>query len=145
MAHVFFYTKIGCMTSTKQIDLLRQSGHDVEVRDMLAHPWQYQERLSYFGDMPVKFWYNPNAPRIKSGEIDPVCYNSSTAIKMMLEDLLLIRRPLMESGGIRMCGFDPAKVHAWLGLAASDEAISNRADYQTCSQPTLSSDTAVCP
>lgn len=145
MAHVFFYTKIGCMTSTKQIDLLRQSGHEVEVRDLLAHPWQPEELLSYFGDMPVKLWFNPNAPRVKSGEIVPACYNSSAALKMMLDDHLLIRRPLMETGGDRMCGFDPAKVHAWLGLAGSDEAISNSADYQTCSQPTLSSDTAVCP
>ncbi len=145
MAHIFFYTKIGCMTSTKQIDLLRQSGHNVEVRDLLAHPWQPEELLSYFGSMPVKLWYNPNAPRVKSGEIDPACYDSAAALKTMLDDHLLIRRPLMESGGNRMCGFDPAKVHAWIGLAASDEAISNSVDYQTCSQPTLSSDTAVCP
>jgi arsenate reductase-like glutaredoxin family protein len=39
MAHITFHTKLGCATSSKQVDLLRQSGHEVEVSDLLSHPW----------------------------------------------------------------------------------------------------------
>jgi nitrogenase-associated protein len=145
MAHITYYTKPGCLTSEKQVDLLRQSGHEVGIRDLLAHPWQPEELTSYFGDMPVKSWFNPNSPRVKSGEIDPSAYDSTTALNLMLEDHLLIRRPLMESSGIRICGFDPAKVHAWVGLVSPDEAISRSADFQTCSQPSSPSEQTTCP
>jgi hypothetical protein len=36
MAYIVYYTKLGCMTLEKQVELLRQSGHEVEVRDLLA-------------------------------------------------------------------------------------------------------------
>ena len=77
MAHITYFTKPGCLTSGKQVDLLRQSGHEVEVRDLLSHPWEPEELMSYFGEMPVKLWFNPNAPRVKSGEIDPSAYDSA--------------------------------------------------------------------
>jgi len=145
MARITFYTKLGCLTSAKQVDLLRQSGHEVEVRDLLPHPWQPEELTAYFGDMPVKLWFNPNSPRVKSGEIDPSAYDSDAALNLMREDHLLIRRPFMESGGIRICGFDPVKVHAWVGLVSLDEAISRSADFQTCSQPSSANEPTACP
>lgn len=145
MAHITYYTKLGCMTSAKQIDLLRQSGHVVEVCDLLAHPWLPEELTGYFGDTPVPSWFNPNSPRVKSGEIDPTAYNSTEALGLMREDHLLIRRPLMESGDQRMCGFDPATVHVWVGLASPETAISNSADFQTCSQPSPAAESSKCP
>jgi nitrogenase-associated protein len=144
MACITYFTKLGCATSTKQVDLLRQSGHEVEVRNLLEHSWSPEELLTYFGDMPVKLWFNPNSPRVKSGEIDPNAYDSLSALGLMLEDHLLIRRPLMESDGTRMCGFDPASVHAWVGLDSPEEAISNSANFQTCSQPSSSAEPAKC-
>jgi nitrogenase-associated protein len=145
MAHITYFTKPGCMTSAKQVDLLRQSGHDVEVHDLLAHPWLPEELIGYFGEMPVNLWFNPNSPRVKSGEIDPSSYSSTDALSLMLEDHLLIRRPLMESGGTRICGFDPAKVHAWVGLATPEEAIADSANFQTCSQTSSSQEPVKCP
>lgn len=135
MALITFYTKLGCMTSAKQIDLLRQSGHNVEVRDLLAHPWTAQELTSYFGEMPVAAWFNEKSPRVKSGEIDPGRYGHDEALAVMLDDHLLIHRPLMESDGKRICGFEPAAVHAWVGLTASSLERSAGEDYAGCSQP----------
>ena len=134
MAFIVYYTKLGCMTSAKQVDLLRQSGHEVEVCDLLAHPWLPEELTSYFGDKPVPLWFNPNSPRVKSGEIDPTAYTSAEALSLMREDHLLIRRPLMESGGQRVCGFEPGTVHAWVGIVSPEEAIANSANFQVCSQ-----------
>jgi nitrogenase-associated protein len=145
MAFIVYYTKLGCMTSAKQVDLLRLSGHDVEVRDLLAHPWLPQELTSYFGDLPVQLWFNPNSPRVKAGEIDPSVYTGNDALSLLLEDHLLIRRPLMESGGQRVCGFEPAKVHAWVGLVSPEEAIANSAHFQTCSQTSATVEPAKCP
>jgi nitrogenase-associated protein len=143
MAQITFYTKTGCATSARQIDLLRQSGHDIEVRDLLAHPWQAEELTAYFGDLPVIRWFNPNSPRVKSGEIDPASYDRDAALRLMLADHLLIRRPLMESGGTRLCGFDPATVHAWVGLTGDGLERSAGEDYSSCSQP--SGSPQLCP
>lgn len=135
MALITFYTKSGCATSAKQIDLLQRSGHRVEVCDLLAHPWQADELTAYFGDLPVKRWFNPNSPRVKSGEIDPAAHDRDAALALMLADHLLIRRPLMQSGNGRMCGFDPAVVHAWVGLDNGELEKSAGQDYTSCSQP----------
>jgi nitrogenase-associated protein len=145
MAHINYYTKPGCITSVKQVDLLRRSGHDVQVHDLLAHPWHPEELLAYFGDLPVRLWFNPNSPRVKSGEIDPASFDSATALQLMREDHLLIRRPLMESGGHKVCGFDPAAVHDWVGLVEPEEAVSQSAFYQTCSQSPVSGEPPECP
>ena len=135
MAHIIFYTKLGCMTSAKQIDLLKLSGHEVELRDLLAHTWTADELTSCFGELPVVDWFNEKSPRVKSGEIDPMVYNPEGALAVMLADHLLIRRPLMESGGQRMCGFEPAAVHAWVGLSTAGLEQSADEDYSSCSQP----------
>ena len=143
MALITYYTKLGCLTSAKQVEILQQSGHRVKVRDLLAHPWTAEELTGYFGTLPVAGWFNPNSPRVKSGEIDPAAYGPAAALELMLADHLLIRRPLMESGGTRACGFDPAAVHAWVGLDAPEEAIARRAEFQTCSHPVAG--TEICP
>jgi nitrogenase-associated protein len=142
MALITYYTKLGCQTSAKQVEMLRQAGHQVEIRDLLAHCWVPEELTSYFGDLPVEGWFNPNSPRVKTGEIDPAAYDAPAALDLMLSDHLLIRRPLMESGGTRMCGFDPAKVHAWVGFDAPEAAIARSAELQTCSHP--GAEAAVC-
>jgi nitrogenase-associated protein len=145
MAQIKYFTKPGCLTSAKQVDLLRQSGHEVEISDLLKYPWSPEELILYFGDMPVKLWFNPNSPRVKSGEIEPASYDATDALNLMLEDHLLIRRPLMESGGVRICGFDPEKVHAWVGLSSPEDAISRSSDFQTCSQPPSTTESEKCP
>jgi len=137
MANITFYTKSGCATSVKQIELLRRSGHMVEVRDLIAHPWQSEELTSYFGDLPVSGWFNPNSPRVRSGEIDPARFDAQGALALMLTDHLLIRRPLMESGETRLCGFEAATVHAWVGLAEELHEESSKEDYTSCSQPSV--------
>ena len=73
MAHIIFYTKPGCQTSARQIELLRCSGHQVETRNLLTHPWQTDELLSYFGELPVAWWFNPNSPPGKVRRNRPGC------------------------------------------------------------------------
>jgi nitrogenase-associated protein len=70
---------------------------------------------AFFGERPVSEWFNSAAPRVKSGEVVPETLDASTALTLMLQDPLLIRRPLMQSGERREAGFDPARVADWLG------------------------------
>jgi len=136
MARIIFYTKPGCSTSAKQIDLLKQSGHEVDVLDLLAQPWTAEQLISYFGGLPVEAWFNEKSPRVKSGEIKPAQYDQHAALALMLNDHLLIRRPLMDSDGKRMCGFDPAAINAWVGLGQTVYERSTKEDYTSCSQTT---------
>lgn len=125
MAQVIFYEKPGCRGNAKQKALLLASGHAVEARNLLAEPWTADELQLYFGARLVEQWFNTSSPRVKSGEIDPMKLSSAAALKLMLADPLLIRRPLMRVDERREIGFDPALVDAWIGLAATLEPITD--------------------
>lgn len=147
MARVVFYEKPGCINNTRQKQLLRAAGHEVCERSILDHPWTAQELRLFFADKPVVAWFNRAAPRVKSGEVTPERYDEAGALAAMLEDHLLIKRPLMESDGVRVCGFDPEQVERWLGLQPREgreaEAAEIRShDLQHC--PRMAQD-AMCP
>lgn len=128
MATVVFYEKPGCRTNARQRRLLEAAGHVLLVRNLLTEAWTAGELLSYFGDMPVTNWFNPAAPTVKSGSVDPERADSEAALALMLADPLLIRRPLLEMGGRRRAGFTPDVV-AWLGLSPAGE---DEPDPQSC-------------
>lgn len=116
MAHVIFFEKPGCGGNARQKKTLSDSGHSVETRDLLSHPWSGAELLSFLAPLPPAQWFNRAAPAIKSGEIDPDSLSATTALELLLEQHLLIRRPLMQVGDERMVGWDEAKVAQWIGL-----------------------------
>lgn len=130
MATVLFFEKPGCINNTKQKALLRASGHQVDARNLLAEPWDRARLLDFFGQRPIAQWFNPAAPRIKSGEVRPDRLTADQAIAQMLADPLLIRRPLMQVGERCECGFDRDLVNAWIGLTSDGEAPS-----ETCPRP----------
>lgn len=116
MTHVLFFEKPGCSNNTRQKGWLAAAGHEVEAISLLAHPWTQQELLSFFGALPVAEWFNRAAPRIKSGEVVPEALDAAAALRLLLAEPLLIRRPLLQVGERRQVGFDVATIHAWLGL-----------------------------
>jgi nitrogenase-associated protein len=103
---VEFYEKPGCINNTRQKALLESYGHIVNAHSLLSEPWTKSKLRLFFGEMPVKDWFNKAAPRIKGGEVNPMDFNEDTALKAMLADPLLIRRPLIEVEGQFVCGFD---------------------------------------
>lgn len=125
MAHVIFYEKPGCAGNARQKALLRASGHELEVRNLLTEPWSSSSLRPYFGAKPVREWFNASSPRIKSGEIDPDKVTPQQALVMMIVDPLLIRRPLMRIGDHCEAGFDSAAVDQWIGLKQTDETVSD--------------------
>ncbi|PLY11831.1 MAG: hypothetical protein C0624_01300 [Desulfuromonas sp.] len=112
-----FWEKPGCSGNRRQKEILIASGHQLEVRDLLSEPWDTDQLKLFFGDRPVKEWFNPSNPRVKSGELLPEKTTSQEALTMMVAEPLLIVRPLMQVGEQRLAGFDVEEVHNWVGLS----------------------------
>jgi nitrogenase-associated protein len=130
MSRVTFYEKPGCLSNGRQRALLRGLGHELVVRNLLAVPWTPEGLRPFFGVRPVREWFNPTAPRVKSGAVSPGALDEDEALALMVSDPILIRRPLMEVEGLRCCGFEPGPLLDALGvdLAAGE-------DLQSCSHP----------
>ncbi|MEH2347789.1 MAG: ArsC/Spx/MgsR family protein [Nostoc sp.] len=139
MAKVIFYSKPGCKGGVKQKVLLTAAGHEVIPQNLLKEPWTAERLRSFFGDRPVVEWFNPSAPKVKSGEVVPEKVDEQTALALMLKEPLLIRRPLLEVGDRREVGFDVQKIDTWIGLQAVDESLQEisdkllKQDLQNCS------------
>lgn len=124
MVEVLFFEKPGCINNTRQKRLLKQSGHDVVVRDLLKQEWDGEGLRPYFGELPVANWFNRTAPAIKQGQVDPDALTEAQALDLMVDDPILIRRPLMRVGDEFMTGFDPQVVDRWIGLVSTDPDTS---------------------
>ncbi|MBZ0106163.1 MAG: hypothetical protein K8H84_11085 [Sulfuricella denitrificans] len=127
MAKVIFFEKPGCVNNTRQKQLLTKAGHQVEAHDLLHHAWTAENLRPFFGARPVAAWFNRAAPRVKNGEIRPEEMNETAALKAMLADPLLIRRPLIQAGERREAGFEPGTMEKWLGIAPDIET-----DLESC-------------
>ncbi|MCU0734642.1 MAG: nitrogenase-associated protein [Methylotetracoccus sp.] len=121
MATVFFWAKPGCVNNTRQKNLLRDAGHVVIERNLLTEPWDVVHLRRFFGTLPVAAWFNGRAPAVKQGLIWPEALSEEQALRLMIADPILIRRPLMQVGARYAAGFDPARVDAWIGLGAHQE------------------------
>lgn len=116
MATVIFYEKPGCGNNTKQKVWLAASGHTVLAKNLLIEKWTAERLRPFFGTLPVAQWFNPAAPKVTSGEINPAKFDAQTALDLMLTQPILIRRPLMDVEGDLRTGFDAQAVDAWIGL-----------------------------
>lgn len=137
MAKILFYEKPGCGTNARQKRLLEQAGHQVEARSLLAEPWTAERLAGFFGDLPVPAWFNPAAPGIKSGAVEPERFSAAQALALMLDEPLFIRRPLLEVEGARCAGFDGVLVASLLGPRDDDlpEGCSRPAAQGPCPTP----------
>lgn len=128
MAHVLFFEKPGCINNTRQKVLLAAAGHTVQAKSLLTEKWTSDRLRAFFGELPVVAWFNPSSPRVREGEVIPETLSEGEALRLMLADPLLIRRPLMEVAGQRQVGFDQAAVDHWIGLSSK----MVREDLETC-------------
>lgn len=139
MAHITFWEKPGCGTNARQKLALANAGHTLDVRSLLTEPWTAERLKDFFGATPVATWFNPAAPKVKSGEVKPEAVEAEAAIALMLAEPLLIRRPLVEVEGARCAGFDREPVTSLLGPAAPGtrplEGCSHPGEAHPCPDP----------
>jgi len=130
MAQVLFFEKPGCINNTKQKRYLRNAGHVVVAIDILKYEWSEDLLRPYFSSLAVVDWFNQSAPKIKSGEIYPEELTDEQAIKYLVKDPILIKRPLMKANNECKVGFNYDEVNNWIGLDKSDVDI----DLESCPQ-----------
>jgi nitrogenase-associated protein len=129
VATVIFYEKPGCKTNARQKGLLEKAGHVVVVRDLLAQPWTPETLRTYFGDTAPARWFNAAAPAVKTGAVDPAAMDAEGALEALAADPILIRRPLLDSGGKRSAGFEGALIDSLLNGFAGGGTVED------CSRP----------
>ncbi len=100
MATVVFYEKPGCVNNTQQKRLLAAAGHTVWARNLLTEEWTPMRLRPFFGHLPVARWFNPSAPRVKSGEVRPEDMSEDDALLAMAADPLLIRATDRRRAGV---------------------------------------------
>ena len=122
MATVLFYEKPGCRNNIRQKAMLELSGHDVEAVNLLEYSWSKEELEEYLGEKPVVECFNPAAPAIKSGELNPLRLTKEDAISIMIREPLLIKRPLMKIGNHYLQGFDTTELRNLISFDAVDGA-----------------------
>lgn len=134
MTHLVFFEKPGCSGNARQRATLEAAGHTLELRNLLTTLWSRESLLEFLAPLPVPGWFNRSAPRVKSGEINPDALDGDTALMLLLNEPLLIRRPLMQrtDNNTRHVGFDTAAVDFWVGLGT----ISASTNLEVCIVPT---------
>jgi len=127
MSELVFYEKPRCLGNRQQQVLLLSLGHRFEVRDLLSEPWTTERLRPFFGGRPVAEWFNLSAPRIKSGELAIRDLDEAQALSLMLDEPLLVCRPLLQLGELRQAGFVPGPVLDALGVT-----LASSEDLQSC-------------
>ena len=135
MVHIVFFEKPGCGGNARQRTALQAAGHTLERRNLLTTHWTRESLLAFLAPLPVSDWFNRAAPRVKSGDIQPDTLTANAALDLLLEEPLLIRRPLMQrtDNDSRHVGFDNAAVDAWVGLGTNPASASS---LEGCASPT---------
>jgi nitrogenase-associated protein len=131
MSKIIFYEKPGCINNTKQKALLQEAGHDLEVRNLLTEVWTPKRLRPFFGDLPVSQWFNRTAFQVKSEEVIPEQLDEETALALMVENPILIRRPLIQVGDRQEIGFNLETINQWIGLQAKNDNFLSQ-DLETC-------------
>lgn len=136
MATIIFYEKPGCGNNTKQKNLLREAGHTVIDKNLLTEAWTAESLLPFLQNYAVPEWFNRAAPRVKSGEVVPENLDAKQALALLLEEHLLIRRPLMQVGQEYRMGFEKESIEQWLaGLSIEEDLETCRRDHAPCPTP----------
>lgn len=111
MAKIMFFEKTGCKNNTKQKQILEHNGHEVEAIDIINYQWTKQALLAFFNDIEPKHWFNLNAPSITNGSIITGSFDKDTALEALLNEHILIKRPLMVIGSTKLVGFNIEEIN----------------------------------
>ena len=123
-----FYEKTGCSGNAKQKELLKSHNISFIVKSLLDTPWTVETLSEFFKGLEIKDIFNPFAPQIRDKEIDINSLSKDEAISLMIKNPILIKRPLLEINGTKICGFDIEKINKLLNVN-----IDTNKKLNTCS------------
>lgn len=114
---VIFYEKTGCSGNARQKALLKEHGVSLEVRSILETAWDKASLEAFFEGLSPKEMINPFAPQLKDGTLNLEDYTKESLIEAMIKTPILIRRPLLQIGEVKLCGFDILKLNTLLKIS----------------------------
>jgi nitrogenase-associated protein len=115
MAFIQFFEKPGCINGEKQKNILIKAGNILECVNILAHSWSREELALFIAVKDPTLIMNYTAPAIKKGEIIPANLSYDEAVTLMIENPLLIKRPLIRVDGMSVQGFTDERLTPYLG------------------------------
>ena len=124
---VIFYEKTGCAGNQRQKKVLTSHGIAFEVRSLLDTKWDTKTLGIFFDNLTNIQMVNDSAPKIKNHEIDIDVLSKDELISLMCTDPILIKRPLLEIGNEKICGFDIEKINQIL-----NSNIAKNLEIPTC-------------
>lgn len=133
MAKILFFEKPGCINNEKQKKILLAAGHNLQCIDILKYPWDFDRLLPFIKDKEPEQIINRTAPAVKQGKIDPSRLSFSEAMALMIENPILIKRPLIEVEGLCMQGFEDSMLTPYLGNWDKSEDVITCPNLQTIS------------
>ncbi len=111
---IVFSEKRGCGGNKRQKELLEHHGISLDVRSLLDTTWSKESLSSFFEGLTPKQMLNPFAPQVKEGRFRVEEFTKESLIEKMVEEPILIRRPLLQVGEVKLCGFDIARLNELL-------------------------------
>lgn len=130
---IIFYEKIGCSGNARQKKLLATHGLSFETRSLLDTIWSKEDLESFFHNLEKEDIVNKFAPKIKNGEININNHTKDQLINIMIAEPILIKRPLLQIGQNKLCGFDIEKINQFLNSnICEDISISTCQSSDKC-------------
>jgi nitrogenase-associated protein len=136
---IIFFEKHGCQNNRKQRQMLQAQGLTLEVRNLFEQDWTAETLRPFFIGKPVHWWFNPAAPSIKNGQLNPHHFDETAALQAMVDDPILIRRPLIQYQQFFTAGFDWQLLQQALGIHPSSTLDQ---DITSCTHSTVDADVA---
>ena len=109
-----FYEKTGCSGNAKQKELLKSHNISFSVKSLLDTSWSKETLSEFFKGLELVDIFNPFAPQIRDKEIDISKLSKDEAINLMIKNPILIKRPLLDINGVKICGFNIEKINELL-------------------------------
>lgn len=128
-----FYEKPGCGGNARQKEKLQSLGCLLVIKNLLSTKWSADELRGFFDGKPKEEWFNMSAPLIKDGFLNPAVLTEEQALEVMIKEPILIKRPLIRKGDVKISGFNPNEIKEKLGLAVG-EAPATCTAADACSQ-----------
>ena len=129
---IVFYEKPGCSGNAKQKKLLDLHQVTYKTKDILTEPWSFERLSAFFDALPKEQIYNPFAPQIKQKALDVDALTKEQLIKAMLQEPILIKRPLLEIDEHKICGFDIEQINKLLGKNICESVSVSTCQSESC-------------
>lgn len=107
---VRFYQKSTCGFCRKAKVVLENMGLNLDVRDLIRDPLNRNELTDLIGSTDVREFLNPASILFRQRRMNTSPPTKSEAIRLMMEDPNLIRRPIIIKGKRKVFGFEETQL-----------------------------------